>query len=58
MSLVLENEKGEVCVYLAENDYVKIITMTKDKEIIIKNDNNNLFIKNVDKKLVIEKEKK
>lgn len=51
MSLVYEDENKIVSVALAENDYVKILTLNEPKKVmIIKNVNGVLIATNEDKK--------
>lgn len=35
MSVVFENDDNEVCVILYENDYIKIMTNSNDKECLV-----------------------
>ena len=51
MSVVFENDDNEVCVILYENDYIKIMTNSNDKEcLVIARKNNKLTVESKEKK--------
>lgn len=58
MSVVFENDDNEVCVILYENDYIKIMTNSNDKEcLVITRKNNKLTVESKANKNISKEER-
>jgi len=58
MSVVFENDDNEVCVILYENDYIKIMTNSNDKEcLVITRKNNKLTVESKANKKIPKEER-